>query len=63
MTIVHSPVAAYLGDAVYADLDEQGRLVLTTEDGIDVTNRIVFEPEVILSLINYINRTYPRVES
>lgn len=32
----------YIGDGIYAELTEQG-LVLTTENGISVTNRIVIE--------------------
>lgn len=46
----------YLGDAVYAEFDSYGALVLTTEDGISVTNRIVLEPEVIASLLDYLKR-------
>ena len=45
---------AYLGDAVYADFDGFG-LVLTTEDGISETNRIVLEPEVLRSLVEYVD--------
>jgi hypothetical protein len=46
----------YLGDAVYAEQDSNGlsRVVLTTEDGEKVTNRIVLEPEVLVSLIEFI---------
>jgi hypothetical protein len=42
----------YLGDSVYADLDNQGRIVLTTENGLpnDPSNRIVLEPEVYVAL-------------
>jgi hypothetical protein len=43
----------YLGDAVYGEFDQFGALVLTTEDGISVTNKIVLEPEVIQNLQNY----------
>lgn len=42
----------YLGDAVYVELDELDRLVVTTEDGVTVTNRIVLEPEVARELEN-----------
>ena len=45
----------YLGDGVYVEIDEYG-LVLTTENGIDVTNRIVLEPEVYDSLEQYVAR-------
>ncbi len=40
------PLASYLGDGVYADFDGFA-VVLTTEDGVSVTNRIVLEPEVL----------------
>lgn len=43
---------AYLGDGVYAEFD--GRLILTTEDGIGATDRIVLEPEVYLMLTTYV---------
>ncbi len=43
----------YLGDAVYADHDGFG-LVLTTEDGIKATNRIVLEPQVYHALQEYV---------
>lgn len=43
----------YIGDGVYADIDDLGRLVLTTEDGISVTNRIVLEPEVWAALQHF----------
>jgi hypothetical protein len=46
----------YLGDGVYAELDDFGSLVLTTEDGIATTNRIVLEPEVLAALNSYIVR-------
>jgi hypothetical protein len=36
---------AYIGDGVYVDIDPLG-IILTTEDGIRVTNEIVLEPEV-----------------
>lgn len=36
----------YLGDAVYARVDEFGVLILTTEDGISATNTIYLEPEI-----------------
>jgi hypothetical protein len=42
----------YLGDSVYADTDDLGRVVLTTENGFpnDPSNKIVLEPEVLSSL-------------
>jgi len=44
----------YLGDGVYADFDGHD-LTLTTENGIETTNRIVLEPEVMQSLVDYIS--------
>ena len=45
----------YLGDGVYADHDGFG-MVLTTEDGIRVTNRIVLEPQVFGALMEWANQ-------
>jgi hypothetical protein len=44
----------YLGDSVYAAIDETGRLVLTTENGLGPTNTIVMEPEVVVALEGYV---------
>jgi hypothetical protein len=47
----------YLGDAVYACFDPlTGDLVLTTEDGYSVTNRIVLEDAVMQNLLEFIKR-------
>lgn len=45
----------YIGDGVYVELTEQG-IVLTTENGIEETNRIVLEPEVCQGLTRYMER-------
>jgi hypothetical protein len=47
----------YLGDAVYAGVDERG-LVLTTENGIRATNTIVLEPSVLHELVKYIKEYF-----
>lgn len=46
----------YLGDSVYAEIDERGRIILTTENGYpdDPRNRIVLEPEVFDALLKLI---------
>lgn len=49
------PLKAYLGDGVYVDWDGYG-LVLTTENGIAVTNTIVLEPDVYTALAAYVDR-------
>jgi hypothetical protein len=41
----------YLGDGVYAEVDELDRIVLTTENGICATNTIYVENEVWGKLI------------
>ena len=43
----------YLGDSVYAEFDEGGRIVLTTENGGPPSNRIVLEPDVLIALGEY----------
>ena len=45
----------YLGDGVYAEFSN-GDIHLTTEDGIQVTNRIVLEPEVLAALLRFVER-------
>ncbi len=43
-----------IGDAVYVDINDCGQIVLTTEDGISISNTIYLEPEVYGSLERYI---------
>ena len=43
----------YLGDSVYAEYDENGQIILTTENGLGVTNKIYLEPEVLQALVRY----------
>lgn len=42
----------YLGDSVYAQFDGY-HIVLTTENGMGVTNEILLEPQVYVALIDY----------
>lgn len=46
----------YLGDGVYAKTDKHGRVVLTTGSHYDMgaDNIIIFEPEVLSSLMLFI---------
>jgi len=46
----------YLGDYVYAELDKQHELVLTTENGIEVTNRIVLGPDELLEFLAFLRK-------
>lgn len=41
----------YLGDGVYARMTEIGSIHLTSEDGINVLDRIVLETEVYRALL------------
>lgn len=43
---------SYLGDGVYVRL-ENGVIVLTSENGIEVQNEIFIEPFVLFAVINY----------
>lgn len=45
----------YLGDAVYFDFDGY-HVVLTTEDGIRITNRICLEPEAIEAFLKALTK-------
>lgn len=49
----------YLGDGVYAEHDPLG-IVITTENGIRITNRIVLELEVFSNLIKFVERGEPK---
>jgi hypothetical protein len=59
MTMANSPTnknATYIGDAVYAAIDECNNLVLTTENGISVSNIIIIEPEIYPMLERFIKK-------
>ncbi len=49
---------AYLGDGVYVDTEYED-VVLTTENGVEATNRIVLEWPVYDALVAYVNRWRP----
>ena len=48
--------ADYIGDGVYVDIDNFGAVILTTEDGISVQNRIVLEPRELGAFERYIKK-------
>ncbi len=50
---------SHLGDGVYVDFDGSGSIVMTTEDGIEVSNTIYLEPEVLRALDEYRKRLNP----
>lgn len=51
--VENTPNKVYLGDGVYAKRDQCGGIVLTTENGVETTNTIYLEPDVMKSLIQY----------
>lgn len=44
---------------MYVETTDWGDVVLTTEDGIRVTNRIVLEPSVLQNLKEYLEAQTP----
>jgi hypothetical protein len=48
-------INTYLGDGVYAAFDGYN-ITLTTENGLEVTNTIVLEPDVLSALYEFIAR-------
>lgn len=52
-----NPLKEYLGDGVYVFRHQFG-VTLTTENGIEVTNKIVMEPEVIEAFQTWLDRTF-----
>ena len=55
-------VKVYLGDGCYVEFDGYG-LVLTTENGISETNRIVLEPEVYRALVEFVAHLKDRTKT
>lgn len=43
----------YLGDGVYVEIVND-QIVLTTENGVDITNIIYLEPQVLTNLFEYV---------
>lgn len=45
----------YLGDGVYVEASQEKQIItLTTENGIEITNTIIFEPEVLFNLVRFL---------
>lgn len=47
----------YIGDGVYVEYDNY-QVILTTENGIQVTNTIVLEAEVLNNLNEYLRKMF-----
>ena len=56
-----SETKRYLGDGAYVDFDGYG-IMLTTENGISVTNEIYLEPQVYAALVQYAEQFYSQKE-
>ncbi len=56
---------SYLGDSVYAEMDEFGALILTTENGLpdDPSNTIVLDSEVRRSMADMLARWAAEMEA
>lgn len=54
-----SKTKLYLGDGVYLDSQRPDALILTTENGVAVTNRIVLETEVLMNLLTVLRVDVP----
>jgi len=53
--IEHACRKAYLGDGLFVQFEHSTEmLILTTEDGTEVTNMIFLEPEVLRELDAYV---------
>lgn len=46
----------YIGDAVYVYMDDAAQVVLYTSNGIVETNRVVLEPQVLMSFQRWLER-------
>jgi hypothetical protein len=46
----------YLGDGAYAEVKD-GELILTAENGIRATDRVVLDAHAWLLLVTFVNRT------
>lgn len=55
----------YLSDGAYAEIDQWGDVVLTTEDGRSVQNRVVLEPCAWQLLVRFVEcaRQWPVAEA
>lgn len=52
----------YLGDGAYVEFDGFA-LILTAENGVAVTERIVLEPEIWAALVNFVDDLKKEVEA
>lgn len=48
----------YIGDGVYAAMDEYGQIVLTAENGVGASDCIYLEPEVWTNLNTYVTAVF-----
>lgn len=46
----------YLGDGVYIQIDTIGRIILTVEDGISISDTIYIDQTIMKGIINYLEK-------
>lgn len=46
----------YLGDSVYIQIDSVGRIVLTTEDGLSISNTIYIDQTIMRGILDYLEK-------
>ncbi|AGT12075.1 hypothetical protein SEA_NIEBRUSAYLOR_103 [Mycobacterium phage NiebruSaylor] len=49
------PGATYLGDGLYVTRDSWGQIELFAHNGLNKTDRVFLEPEVLARFVNYID--------
>lgn len=59
--ITNGPHKRYLGDGAYVDYDGYS-LVLTAENGIEVTDEVVLEPVVYQQLLVYVGMLNEKIK-
>ena len=58
--MTHDYRKEYLGDGAYARIEDDGSLVRTAENGVQITDEVCFaQAHSITALLNYIRANYP----
>ena len=55
----------YLGDSVYAEINNAGFIILTTENGHpdDPRNKIYLEPNIYNALLRFVGRSKEKIKN
>ena len=46
----------YIGDGIYMSISSVGEVLLTTENGVETTNSIILESDIMDSVISFYNQ-------